>query len=140
MSSQLFKELADKGTVEKLETALSLSSILYARSKDSSSEEAFLSTIVDLLQEAIDYLKDPEAPIIQHLAVKDVTVENKGVFCVCDLFQTCAACKKFQSQTPKPEADPKPKNKTTVWTAERRAEQSAKLKASWAAKKAQPTP
>ena len=77
MSSQLFKELADKGTVEKLETALSLSSILYARSKDSSSEEAFLSTIVDLLQEAIDYLKDPEAPIIQHLAVMVVTVEKK---------------------------------------------------------------
>ena len=134
MSSQLFKELADKGTVEKLETALSLSSILYARSKDSSSEEAFLSTIVDLLQEAIDYLKDPEAPIIQHLAVKDVTVENKGLVCVCGLYQTCAICKKFE---PRP---PKPKNKTTGWTAERRAEQSAKMKALCAARKAQQPP
>lgn len=107
MSSQLFKELADKGTVEKLETALSLSNILYARSRDSSSQEAFLSTIVDLLQEAIDYLKAPEPPTIEHVT-KDVFVETKP--------------------------------KSTAWTAERRAEQSAKLKASWIAKKAQQPP
>jgi hypothetical protein len=105
MSSQLFKELADKGTAEKLETALSLSNILYARSRDSSSQEAFLSTIVDLLQEAIDYLKAPETPTIEHVT-KDVFV----------------------------------KTKSTAWTAERRAEQSAKLKASWVAKKAQQPP
>lgn len=137
MSSQLFKELADKGTVEKLETALSLSNILYARSRDSSSQEAFLSTIVDLLQEAIDYLKAPEPPTIEHVT-KDVFVETKGAICVCGLYQTCSICKKYEKRTPKPEAEPKPKS--TAWTAERRAEQSAKLKASWIAKKAQQPP
>ena len=125
MSSQLMKELADKGTVEKLETALSLSNILYARSRDSSSQEAFLSTIVDLLQEAIDYLKAPETPTIEHVPVKDVIVQNNRLICVCGLYQTCAVCKKYE-----------PRTKNT-WTAEKKAEQSAKLKARWAAKKAQ---
>ena len=136
MSSQLFKELADKGTVEKLETALSLSNILYARSRDSSSQEAFLSTIVDLLQEAIDYLKAPETPTIEHVAVKDVFVKDNGLVCICGLYQTCSYCKKYEPRTPKPEAEPQPKPKSTAWTAERRAEHSAHLKGIWAAKKA----
>lgn len=125
MSSQLFKELAAKGTVEKLETALTLSNILYARSADSSSQEAFLSTITDLLQEAIDSLKTPEAapapaPIILHTSrpPRDASV------CPCPLYQSCDKCKKFE-----------PRSKRT-WTAEQKAEHSARLKASWAAKKA----
>lgn len=124
MSSQLFKELAAKGTVEKLETALTLSNILYARSADSSSQEAFLSTITDLLQEAIDALKTPEAApetvVLNHLT----TVPRDASVCPCPLYQSCDKCKKFE-----------PRSKRT-WTAEQKAEHSARLKASWAAKKA----
>ena len=109
-------------------------------------DEDMLSYVFNTLNDAVgELLFAPKTPIILHtqplaVAVKDVTVENKGLVCVCGLYQSCAVCKKCEPRTPKPEADPKPKNKTTVWTAERRAEQSAKLKASWAAKKAQPTP
>ena len=122
MSSQLFKELAAKGTVEKLETALTLSNILYARSADSSSQEAFLSTITDLLQEAIDSLKTPEPALVKinHLT----TVPRDASVCPCPLYQSCDKCKKFEPRTKR------------IWTAEQRAEHSAHLKGLWAAKKA----
>jgi hypothetical protein len=132
MSSQLFKELADKGMVEKLETALSLSNILYARSKDSSSQEAFLSTIVDLLQESIDYLKGdsprplsakPKPEEYKYVEIKNSTARNPAV-CPCPLYQSCDKCKKFEPRTKR------------TWTAEQKAEHSAHLKGLWAAKKA----
>jgi hypothetical protein len=124
MSSQLFKELAAKGTVEKLETALTLSNILYARSADSSSQEAFLSTITDLLQEAIDSLKTPEAAPEPEAIIQHIRPARNAAVCPCPLYQSCDKCKKFEPRTKR------------IWTAEQRAEHSAHLKGLWAAKKA----
>jgi len=118
MSSLLFKELATKGTIEKLETALTLSNILYARSADSSSQEAFLSTISDLLQEAIVSLKAP-APEPKSVQLKEITIKPAGDSNVCP----CDDCMKS-------------KPRKNIWTAERKAEHSAHLKGLWAAKKA----
>ena len=141
---------------EKLKSAREVVGFLNKKTEENSMDEDMLSYVFNTLNDAVvEILFPPKtpvvlpgpgpAPIILHtqplaVPVKDVTVENKGLVCVCGLYQSCAVCKKCEPRTPKPEADPKPKNKTTVWTAERRAEQSAKLKASWAAKKAQPTP
>ena len=139
---------------EKMRSAREVIGFLNKKTEENSMDEDMLSYVFDTLNDAVGELlfapKTPivlpgPAPIILHtqpraVAVKDVTVENKGLVCVCGLYQSCAVCKKFEPRTAKPEADPKPKNKSTNWTAERRAEQSAKLKASWAAKKAQQPP
>jgi len=148
MSSLLLKELATKGTIEKLETVLTLSNILLARSPDSSSQEAFLCTITNLLEDAIQCLK-PRDPIV-------ITVPRDASVCPCPLYQSCDKCKKFEPRTKKPapeykEITIKPAGDSTVcpcddcmkskprkrtWTAQQKAEHSAHLKGLWAAKKA----
>ena len=148
MSSLLFEELAAKGTIEKLETVLTLSNILLARSADSSYQEAFLCTITNLLEESIQSLK-PRDPIV-------ITVPRDASVCPCPLYQSCDKCKKFEPRTKKPAPEykeitikspedsnvcpcndcMKSKPRKNIWTAERKAEHSAHLKGLWAAKKA----
>ena len=133
---------------EKMRSAREVIGFLNKKTEENSMDEDMLSYVFDTLNDAVGELlfaaKTPivlPAPIILHTQpVKDVTVENKGLVCVCGLYQSCAVCKKCEPRTAKPEAQPEKKNKKADWTAERRAEQSAKLKASWAAKKAQQPP
>ena len=126
---------------EKLRSAREIVGFLFKKTKEDSMDEDMLDHVWNILNDSVKELVLPApeqivlaapapAPIILHTSrpPRDATV------CPCPLYQSCSVCKKFE---PRP---PKPKNKTTGWTAERRAEQSAKMKALCAARKAQQPP
>jgi hypothetical protein len=111
---------------EKLCAARRIVGMLNKQTESNSLNEDMLEFVWETLDDAVAQLLP--APDQKLEEIKEVTIKpaRDASVCPCPLFQSCDACKKFL-----------PRKRT--WTAEQKAEHSAKVKASLAAKKAKAT-
>jgi len=112
---------------EKLCAARRIVGMLNKQTESNSLNEDMLEFVWETLDDAVGHLLLP-APDQKLEEIKEVTIKpaRDASVCPCPLFQSCDVCKKFL-----------PRKRT--WTAEQKAEHSAKVKASLAAKKAKAT-
>lgn len=115
---------------EKIRSARRVVGFLFKKAPANSMDDEMLEYVWETLDDAVAQLVLPvlEAivlPAPEPVQLKDITIKppRDASVCPCPLYQSCNECKKFEPRTRK-------------WTAEKKAAHSAKLKASWDAKKA----
>ena len=117
---------------EKIRSARRVVGFLHRKADANSMDDDMLEYVWETLDDAVAQLVLPVIETIVLPApgeIKDITIKpaRDASVCPCPLFQSCDKCKKFEPRT-------------TIWTAEKKAAHSAKLKAIHAAKKTIQTP
>lgn len=112
---------------EKLCAARRIVGMLNKQTESNTLNEDMLEFVWETLDDVAGHLLLP-APEQKPEEIKEVTIKpaRDASVCPCPLYQSCNECKKFLPRT-------------KAWSAEKKAAHSAKVKATWAAKRAAKT-